>query len=305
MNRNGSISHFAQVASVRRYTLTEGAERGLDVLDCDNGRLRFLLNVGKALDVMQMLYRGENISFLSKNGFTAREIPFPRRFEGGMLYTCGLDSIGGREGHELHGNLHNTPARLLHATCDESGITVEAEVRSSALFGENLVLKRRFFSPVGGDTLFLEDILTNEGYGDADYCLLYHVNLGYPLLESGCRVEADVAACRPRTPWSAACEQDAFLITAPEPGREENCYFLQLRRPQVSLVNERTGKRFTLSYSQKTLPHFIEWKSMACGDFALGLEPCTCELDGGFAYRRLAAGERVSFSLAMKMSEID
>ena len=35
---DGKISNFAQVASVRLYTIIEGKERGLDVLDCDNGK---------------------------------------------------------------------------------------------------------------------------------------------------------------------------------------------------------------------------------------------------------------------------
>ena len=45
---NGKISNFEQVASVRRYTLTGGREDGLEVLDCDNGKIRFLLNINKA-----------------------------------------------------------------------------------------------------------------------------------------------------------------------------------------------------------------------------------------------------------------
>ena len=293
----GQISNMTQLASIRRYILTEGSEKGLEVLDCDNGKLRFLLNVGKALDIMQLYYKGENLSFVSKNGFTAREIPFARRFEGGMLYTCGLDSVGGREGHELHGNLHNTPARVTAAVCDETGIRIEAEIRSTALFGEDLLLKRRISCPVRGDTLLLEDTLCNEGYLPAEYALLYHVNLGYPMLCEGGRVEADAAKCRPRTPWSAEKQEEWRQITAPLPGQEENCYFLALREPRATLVRP-DGRSFTLSYSGDTLPHFIEWKSMASGDFALGFEPCTTFLDDEFAYRRLAPGEEVGFTLS-------
>ena len=81
-----------------------------------------------------------------------------------MLYTCGLDSIGGREGFELHGTLHNTPAEIIHASCDENGILVEAIVRDTALFGKNLVLKRKVFAEIGGETVSIEDTLTNAGY---------------------------------------------------------------------------------------------------------------------------------------------
>ena len=44
---DGKISNLMQAASIRRYAFTEGVEKGLDVLDCDNGNLRFLLNVSK------------------------------------------------------------------------------------------------------------------------------------------------------------------------------------------------------------------------------------------------------------------
>lgn len=119
---NGKISNFQQVASLRRYTMTSGKETGLDVIDCDNGNLRFLLNVSKGLDVMQLYHKGQNMSFVSKNGFTAREPRFLNRFEGGMLYTCGLDNVGGREGYELHGTYHNIPAEVVCAQCGEDGI---------------------------------------------------------------------------------------------------------------------------------------------------------------------------------------
>ena len=149
---DGRISNFQQMASLRRYTLTEGRGKGLDVLDCDNGKIRFLLNVSKACDIMQLYHEGQNMSFLSKNAFTARETDFLSRFEGGMLYTCGLDSVGGREGFELHGTFHNTPAEIIRAECDENGIIVEAIIRDTALFGKNLVMKRKIFTASGCHT---------------------------------------------------------------------------------------------------------------------------------------------------------
>ena len=113
------ISNLAQIASVRRYTITEGREAGLSVIDCDNGKIRFLVNASKACDIMQLYHEGQNMSFISKNGFVKRELPFDNRFEGGMLYTCGLDNIGAHEGFELHGKLHCTPAEILRAEVDE------------------------------------------------------------------------------------------------------------------------------------------------------------------------------------------
>ena len=300
---DGRISNFQQVTSIRRYTLTEGREKGLDVLDCDNGKIRFLLNVSKACDIMQLYHEGQNMSFISKNGFTKREISFLNRFEGGMLYTCGLDSVGGREGFELHGTLHSTPAQILRSECDEKGIVVEAIIRDTALFGKNLVLRRRIYSAVGAETLSLQDTLFNEGYKTEEYCLLYHINVGYPMLDAGVKVIADVESYTSRTAWSKQKESTMYVMNAPIPNQEETCYFLNLRKPEITLVNEKIGKKFAVSYSGDTLPHFVEWKSMASGDYALGLEPCTTELDDRFMYKTIAVQEKKVFKIELAVSK--
>ena len=286
-----------QVASLRRYELTEGAERGLRVLDCDNGKLRFLLNESKALDIMQLYHEGQNVSFISKNGFCARETPFASRFEGSMLYTCGLDNVGAREGCELHGSHHNTPAKVTRAECSEAGILVEAEMSETELFGRNLAFRRRVFSAVGSDTLEICDTLENRGAREEEYCLLYHVNVGYPMLDEGAELVDDAEEVIPRTPWAAEHLAERRQMGASVDNEEEMCYFLRLKTPAVSLVNKALGKTFSLAWSGDTLPHFVEWKSMASGDYALGLEPCTTELDDRFVYKTIGAGERVAFRI--------
>ena len=302
---DGKISNFKQVASLRRYTLTEGAEKGLDVIDCDNGNIRFLLNLSKACDIMQLYHEGQNMSFVSKNGFTKREISFLNRFEGGMLYTCGLDSVGGREGYELHGTFHNTPAEIIRAECNEKGIVVEAIIRDTALFGKNLVMKRKISTAILGDCITLEDTLINEGYKDEDYCLLYHINIGYPMLDDGAKIVADIENFTPRTEWAKQNEATMYEMSESVPNQEETCYFLKLNTPKVSLVNEKIGKKFTVSYSGNTLPYFVEWKSMASGDYALGLEPCTTELDNGFAYRTIQQGTQVQFCVKLSIEKCE
>ena len=300
---NGKISNFQQIGSLRRYTLEGGKEKGIDVIDCDNGKLRFLLNVSKACDVMQLYHEGQNTSFISKNGFTLREPPFGNRFEGGMLYTCGLDNVGGmRDGNPVHGSLHNIPAEIVRAECNDEGIVVEAIIRDTALFGKNLVLRRRIYSAIGSESLRLEDTLVNEGYRTENYCVLYHVNFGYPLLDEGARIVADVAKCDPRTDWARENVATVCEITEPLPEQKETCYFLTFNQPRISLVNEKLGKSVTLSYSGDTLPHFVEWKSMACGTYALGFEPTTTELDDRFAYKTLDAGESVRFWIELDLN---
>lgn len=304
MIMDGRISNLAQAASLRRYTITEGKEKGLDVIDCDNGKLRFLLNVNKACDIMQLYHNGQNMTFVSKNGFMQKDLPFAKRFEGGMLYTCGLESLGEREGFEEHGTIHITPAQILRAECSESGIVIEAIIRDTEVGGKNLVIKRRITTDIGGDSVTVEDALVNEGFRDENYCLLYHVNIGYPMLDAGAKVVANVEKCEPRTPWAGENMDTAYEVGAPVPDMEETCYFLTLNTPEVSLVNEKIGKKFTVSYSGETLPHFVEWKNEASGDYAVGLEPCTTELDDRFEYSMIKPGETVSFTIKLAINEL-
>lgn len=301
---DGRITNLEQIASVRRYTITDGKGAGLRVIDCDNGTIRFLLNESKALDMMQLYYKGQNVSFVSKNAFTAREVDFLSRFEGGMIYTCGLDSVGGREGHELHGNLHNTPAEVFCAECSEKGIVIEARVRVSQLFGENLVLCRKVSAAVGADTVTVEDTLTNEGHKDASYALLYHINVGYPMLDEGAVLRGDIQNAEARNDWAQKNIATYREMSLPTPDGEETCYYLTLGTPSVTLENPKLGRSFTVAYSGDALTHFLEWKSMVSGDYALGLEPTTTRLDDGFATKTLGAGESTSFCVSLSVRDI-
>lgn len=80
---------------------------------------------------------------------------------------------------------------------------------------------------------------------------------------------------------------------------------MRLKEPCVSLENKKIQKRFSLAYSGDTLPEFVQWKSMASGDYALGLEPCTTKLDDGFHYSKIAPNEEISFRLRLSVTPLD
>ena len=301
---NGMISNLSEIAYLRRYTYSAGRESGVEVIECDNGKIRFLLNVSCALDIIQLWHGGTNVSFISKNGFSVKHTAFPSRFEGGMLYTCGLDSIGGREGYETHGTFHEKYATVTRAECTEDAICVEGYIRDTELFGKNLVIKRKIYTEIGSESVTLEDTVINEGARVENYCVLYHVNLGYPMIDEGARIEADVKFCEPRTAYADSCLSTAFLIEAPLPCREETCYYLTLSEKRVGVVNEKLGKKFTLTFDGEDLTDFIEWKSMAIGDFALGLEPCTSLLDDKFSYKAIPIGEKRVNTLTLTVNNI-
>ena len=58
-----------------------------------------------------------------------------------------------------------------------------------------------------------------------------------------------------------------------------------------------------ISYSGETLPHFVEWKSMASGDYALGVEPATSIFEG-YEFTPIKKGETKNFDISIKFSKI-
>ena len=297
------ISNLEQVASVRSYTLKGGRGDGLNIIDCDNGKIRFLLNESKALDMMQLYHEGQNVSFLSKNAFMLDNLSFYNRFEGGMIYTCGLDNIGRNEGFELHGTLHNKKAEVIRAECCEEGITVEAIIRNTALFGKNLVFKRKIFCALGSSEVLVSDAIINEGYTEQNYCLLYHINVGYPMLDEGAEIVGNIKSVATSSEWAKQNQSTMYKIEKPTPHNVETCYYLTLENPKISLVNQKIKKKFTIEYSKNTLPYFLEWKSMVSGDYALGLEPCTTEIRD-FKHSVIKPSEKVEFFVKLSVEKI-
>lgn len=301
---NKKVSNPLQTAYARRYTLTEGKETGLKVIELNNGSLRVLLNESKALDIMQVWYKGVNMSFVSKNGFTVRELAFAKRFEGGMLYTCGLDAVGDRPGLEPHGSLHNTPARVIRLSQDDDTLQVEALIEHTSLFGANLQFHRTVTLFVNDNKLLLQDTLVNAGTKPEDYCILYHVNFGYPMLDEGVEIVADVNSVTPVGDHAAANMHNRTVFRAPMDNEEECCYFLDNNTDYVSLLNRKLGNKVTLSYSRDTLPALVQWNAPASQDYALGIEPSTCYLADQFEYMQIMPGKEVPFYIQLQFEEL-
>ena len=77
-----------------------------------------------------------------------------------------------------------------------------------------------------------------------------------------------------------------------------------MKEGKIAIVNENLGKKFTLSYSKETLPEFVQWKNLHSGCYVIGLEPATTVLDDGFKYKKIKAGEEISFRLEMSVDKI-
>lgn len=297
------IGNLEQWCSIREVQLADGKGKGLNLVEAKDQTISFSAQPDNCLDLYQLTYKGLNISFLSPNGLVAGAGEFGRLFPAGMLYTCGLDSVGVRAGYPLHGHVHSLKAKLTEKKADEYGIVIKGDIEDTALFGQNLVLHRTIESKLDSGVVTLTDILENRGFTEQDYCLLYHINSGYPLVDEGTVVEAKTEELLPRTKWAEKNIASCFQMGKPVDGEEEMCYFLRQKDHKIALVNKKAGLKLTVSYGPNQ-PYLVEWKSQCSGNYVIGLEPTTTWLDDKFHYLKIKPGEKIEFSVSIAIEEI-
>ena len=260
-----------------------------------NGELELLFNKTNALDIVWAKYKGVNLSFLSKNGLNDGRGDFASNFEGGFLYTCGMDNISSCvEGKPIHGSLHYSPAQNVSVCETDGAVCVSGEVKETALFGKNLVLVRKY--TVTENSLDICDTVENRDFKDTEFVLLYHVNYGYPFLDECLRLDIPASKSEPLTEIARARQADMLRITDPVDGGDEDVYYHTMNTGKVTLENPDKNITVKMLYSTESFPVTLEWKSMISGDYALGIEPSLSRFDD-FKMTCLKAKEQKSYQI--------
>jgi hypothetical protein len=215
---------------------------------------------------------------------------------------CGMVSLGAPsvdEGKEfgLHGRLSHLPASDVlvdqHWEGDECVLAVEGSMREAVIFGENLHLRRRVETRLGASKVLLRDRVVNEGTARSPLMMLYHMNLGWPLLDAGSRLFLNATGTRPRDAEAAAGAGREREFSAPVPGYREQVFYHELAAgpdgfATVLLRDASSLLALLVRFRQRELPRFIEWKMTGEGTYVVGLEPANCGVAGRAAER--AAG---------------
>src|SRR5690606_4671465 len=126
------------------------------------------------------------------------------------------------------------------------------------------------------------DEVTNIGGTRATMQMLYHTNIGEPVLRPGSELVAPVQTVAPST--SAAADDIANWSTCGPgaAGAGELVYFCELaadaaQNTHVLLKNPAGDEGVSLRWNLSALPHFILWKNPVAGvdGYVTGLEPAT------------------------------
>ena len=247
-----------------------------------------------------------------------------RGFPGGLVSTCGLDHtlLGGAddttvfnyphrvtETYGLHGRYTGLPARLagygVSWDGDDGVLWAEGEVLQAALFGEQLLLRRRIEADLGGVSLRITDTVTNIGPTPCPHMMLYHCNIGFPVVDAGSEL---VYPSGPGTCVSAASSPDYLELTGPSADFVEECYEHDMRTGPdglvgAAVVNRAIGLGVFQRYERSALPRHITWRQLGTVAYVVAMEPSTNRDAGRFDARQrgelahLAAGEARRYRL--------
>ncbi|MHB8062611.1 MAG: aldose 1-epimerase family protein [Ruminiclostridium sp.] len=292
------VGNMQQLAGVRPFTYTEGRAEGLKAYEVKNGLLSFQVMADKCLDISDCTYKGININFLSKPGLMGRNHfdthgqEALRSIMGGLFFTCGLENIcppcaDNDKEYPMHGRIRTTPAEHLSADAfwqaDAYHIRISGEMREAELFGENMLLRRSIETIYGEKTIVVRDEIKNCAYRREVLMLLYHFNLGFPLLQENARLILPSKEVIPRddisnTEWWNV--MDAPIDNALEQVFTHKLIGDKEGNTFAALINDALQLGVLLEFNQRFLPNFMEWKSIASGDYVLGLEPANSSVLG-------------------------
>lgn len=289
---NKYIGHPAQISGVEELILAKGKGKGMTLLLVRNGLgLEITLLADRAMDIARVTFKGNNLGYFSPCGYVApgfydnRGAGFLKSFTAGFMTTCGLTAVGSPctdNGEELplHGTIANTPCENYSYEETESEITVKAQVRDAAIFAHQLILEREYRISKTENKVLLCDKIKNIGSAEAPLEVLYHCNIGYPLLSENTVLDIPASVTEPRNDHAKKGLSDCLKMEKPQRGYEEMCYYHTLSQGKVSAYSPDIKKRVTISFDTAELPCFVEWKMMGEQDYVLGLEPGNCLPDG-------------------------
>lgn len=322
MSINPYIGHPSQLCGVEEVRLVGGKGDSMRLLQVRNAAgLEMTVSADRCADISRLVFKGDNMGYFSANGYVAPSYydhvgaGFLKSFTAGFLTTCGLTAVGSPctddgEDLPLHGTIGNTPCERIWWDEDEENLYIHAIISDSGIFARKLMLHRLITVSKAQGSFTITDTVENLGDTVSPVMLMYHMNMGYPLLSENAVVDINSVSVAPRTEHAAKDIATWNKMLPPTPGFEEQCYFHSFAQEgRASIYNPDIRKGLAITFDPKSLDHFTEWKMMGYRDYVLGLEPANCHPDGRDVMRKagtlkfLHPGESITYQVTVTLYE--
>lgn len=284
---------------IRKSTLSGGVQSGVELIEVDNGALKFRVIPTRGMSILDATWKGHRIGWDSP----VKQVVHPQFVnladQGGLgwlsgfnelMVRCGVAFAGGPgedngEMLTLHGRIGNTPASevevlksaLLQTTLRVRGLVEEKRFK----FGV-FELRTEVSTVLGSSSLVFQDRLTNRSEYAQEYQMIYHTNFGPPLLGRDSEFVAPIHRVSPFNDYAAKSLGTFGTYLEPTKGYGEQVYCMTLHHEKsgestVLLRNADGDLGVAMRYDTTSLPYFNLWKNTdtLTDGYVTGLEPAT------------------------------
>jgi Domain of unknown function (DUF4432) len=152
---------------------------------------------------------------------------------------------------------------------------------------------RRIEAKVGSNDIVLKDRVVNQAFYRTPHMLLYHIDLGHPLLSEGSRYIAPVID----VVWAAHAGKDYRkqgvtykTFAGPKETYREQVWQFEMAADSsgivpVAVANDAMGYGIVIETSKQEFPCQLQWQNFQAGMYTVGIEPVTNHVLGK-AYAR-------------------
>ncbi|MCR1822092.1 MULTISPECIES: aldose 1-epimerase family protein [Terrisporobacter] len=295
----------SSVAGVRRYSLSEGRAKGCNIIEITTGSgLTFEINETRGMDLGRCSYKSVPIAYqgynreVHSNYYETFSDGWLRSFAGGLLVTCGLKSIGTPEEDKgeilpLHGRISNTPAERVNIEeyweDEKLYFKIFGKMRESKALNYNLELKRTIFVQAGTNRIIIDDVVENAGFNEEEFMLLYHFNIGHPILDNTAKLLTHSKEVLPRDKDAKEQNEHYNSYLGPTQDYKDIVYYHNLEDYNdvctAAIINEEIEMGITLKFNKSELDCFTQWKFTGLGNYVAGIEPGNARVNGRSAER--------------------
>ncbi len=286
--------------SVVFRTLHGGRQEGVQVIEVDNGAMRFTIVPTRGFSLWKAqagkLRLGWNspvgeivhpsYARLSDNGGQGWVAGFGALMARGGLASFGAPTQDGNQQLTLHGHVDYLPASFVSVRYDalpSPRLVFRGIVNDTQTFGAQLRLTSEISTPIGRAEVSFDDVISNLSDVPQEMELLYHTNFGTPLLGAGAEFVAPVKSVAPMNQASGEDMKSWNRYSGPHPaGYSAKVFNMELQTDSAGMTQAMLrapdgNQGVLMRFDTKGLPYMSLWKNevSAGSGYVTGLEPGT------------------------------
>lgn len=271
--------------SVTKRTLKRGTSAGVELVEIDNGRMKLYVIPSRGMGLWRAEMDGERLGWNSPvcgpvhpNYVSLMEPTGVGWLDGfdELMVRCGLESNGsavfdpqGKLIYPLHGRIANKPAHSLQLSVDASigTITLLGVVDEIRFHYQKLRLTTKFVTTFGGTNVRWCDSVVNLSGLPSSMQMIYHINIGEPLLAPGAQFFAPLNSVSPHDYYPDGPGINNFhTYPALGPTPMQQSFFLELLADPTGatevLLKHPEGERgLSVRFNKNILPWLTLWRN--------------------------------------------